>query len=533
MGYPYSPEMITSVIFLHLLLLSHHTVSEEQVQRYVTGEKGGNTTLQCLDQPVNASSLLYRWKKYGAVVATQNPLKPSEHLSISNNGSLWITDLQFIDEGRYECESQTKDGSSWQTLSNTQLRVAEGPTSVSLAIQPAALLPNGTLYVKKGADVHFNCSSESVPSQNLAWTVKDLALDSDDRATGNKSFLEFSINNIQPSDQGTYTCTSQNALSKTTVNKSQELLVYYAPERHPECSWKIVNEPLDVLFICSWYGGYPVPTLDWHEVLEEHVIAKGPTVNSTSKETEHLEVHVNGFILHSGEEVKCIGHHVTGVENSCSFKLKSPYPLGDPMVTALVGSSITLSCTESESLPPAKTVWMQKDKKIINTTSKYIVSDHNPNYKLTIVNVTKEDEGVYYCYSINPVGPKELEVYLTVKTSAGNEGAVVGVFVSVLIMMIGVIIGVTIYTKRDRICIGLGFSHLEDDRGDILSLVDSDEEEIFHETVPQLPPQTNGHATTLVEIHRIPSSDHEDNADSTVQNNDQTHPEPPQQTAHC
>uniref|UniRef100_A0A8C1C676 V-set and immunoglobulin domain containing 10 n=1 Tax=Cyprinus carpio carpio TaxID=630221 RepID=A0A8C1C676_CYPCA len=469
--------------------------------------------------------------KNGSVLVTQNPLKPSEHLSISSNGSLWISGLLYIDGGQYECESQTKDNSSWQTLSNILLRVAEGPTSVSLDVQPATLLQNGTLYVKKGSDVYFNCSSESFPSQNLTWTVEDLALDSYDRASGNNSFLEFSIKNIQPSDQGIYSCTSQNTLSKTTANKRQELLVYYAPESHPGCSWEIVNEPLDVLFICSWYGGYPVPTLDWHEVLEEHVIAKGPTVNSTSQETERLEVHVNGFILHSGEEVKCIGHHVTGVEKNCSFKLKKPYPLGDPMVTALVGSNITLSCTETDSMPPAKTVWMQKDNKIINTTSKYIVSDNNPNYKLTIINVTKEDAGIYYCYSINPLGPKELEVYLTVKTSAGNKGAMVGVFVSVFIMMIGITIGVTVYSRRDRICIGLGFSHLDDDTGDILSLVDSDEEEIFHET--ELPPLSNGHATTLVEIHRRPSSDHGDNADSTVQRNDQTHPEPAQQTEDC
>lgn len=92
-----------------------------------------------------------------------------------------------------------------------------------------------------------------------------------------------------------------------------------------------------------------------------------------------------------------------------------PYPVGDPMVTALKGSNITISCTEVDSLPPAKTVWMRKDK-IINTTSKYIVSDNNPNYKLTIINVTKEDEGTYFCHSENPLGRRELEVYLTVKS---------------------------------------------------------------------------------------------------------------------
>lgn len=99
-------------------------VSEEQVQRFIIREKGENAVLQCLDQPVNASSLLYRWKKDGTVVAAPNPLKPSEHLSISNNGSLWISGLQSTDEGQYECESQTTNDSSWQTLSNTLLRVS-------------------------------------------------------------------------------------------------------------------------------------------------------------------------------------------------------------------------------------------------------------------------------------------------------------------------------------------------------------------------------------------------------------------------
>ncbi len=75
-----------------------------------------------------------------------------------------------------------------------------------------------------------------------------------------------------------------------------------------------------------------MPTLDWHEVLEEHVIAKGPTVNSTSQETERLEVHVNEFILDNGEEVKCIGHHVTGEEKSCSFKLRKTIYLSSVLI---------------------------------------------------------------------------------------------------------------------------------------------------------------------------------------------------------
>lgn len=54
---------------------------------------------------------------------------------------------------------------------------------------------------------------------------------------------------------------------------------------------------------------------------------------------------------------------------------------------------------------------------------------------------------------------------------------------------------------------GNGFEQMGE-RGDVLSLVEADEEEVFHEAIPRLPPLplTNGHNTTLVEIHTIPPS---------------------------
>lgn len=45
-----------------------------------------------------------------------------------------------------------------------------------------------------------------------------------------------------------------------------------------------------------------------------------------------------------------------------------------------------------------------------------------------------------------------------------------------------------------------------EDSGDVMELVESDDEQIFQDAVPQLPPLTNGCHTTLVQIHRIPSS---------------------------
>lgn len=45
-----------------------------------------------------------------------------------------------------------------------------------------------------------------------------------------------------------------------------------------------------------------------------------------------------------------------------------------------------------------------------------------------------------------------------------------------------------------------------EDGEDVMNLVESDDEQIFQDAVPRLPPLTNEPQTTLVQIHRIPSS---------------------------
>lgn len=89
------------------------------------------------------------------------------------------------------------------------------------------------------------------------------------------------------------------------------------------------------------------------------------------------------------------------------------------MVSAVEGTKVTLTCTETAAFPPANTTWkkgVQKEKTSIEPGSKYVLSDKGPDYKLTILNVSKDDEGCYYCYSQNQLGYKYLEICLTVKS---------------------------------------------------------------------------------------------------------------------
>ncbi|XP_028852155.1 V-set and immunoglobulin domain-containing protein 10 [Denticeps clupeoides] len=511
---PFAPRMTTwAVAFLHLLF-THQTGGAEdgQGQDVILGELGTNALLPCRDLPANVTPSVTRWLKDGSVAVTRNysssPRSPDlSHFYVHDNGSLSILRLQTIDEATYSCECATQEHGV-HAGADLRLLVVSGPTDVIMEIRPTSKHENGTLFVHNGSVVVFRCLSQSYPSLNLTWTL-DGDTPNKTPVSTNGSLIQFELN-VEPSFQGNHSCTAENPLSKRRVSRSMELLVYYAPERHPECSWSAANDSSFVLFTCSWYGAYPSPVLEW---LDDKSAVGGSRSAIERAEGESLEVMLNRSRLTDHQTVLCKASHVAlneGEEKFCSFELKSPYPEGEPMVTALEGSTVTLTCTEGSSIPLAKTTWTRTVKQEdITPSGKYVMSDEGPVFRLTIVNVTKQDEGIYFCRSENPLGVREMEVYLTVKDSASNTGGIVGTFIAVLILGAGFAIGIAIYSNRDRICFDPRFSLMSEERSDVLSLVDSDEE-IFSERVPRLPAMTNGHSTTLVEIHRIPSSDHED-----------------------
>lgn len=513
---------IPRVTLMHFWLLWQTALSDEVVS--VIGDVGENVVLPCLDLPLNKTPSVTRWTKDKVVLATRNHslhdsvTHKETHISILDNSSLSVTGLMGIDEAVYECETELAS----ETHHEVQLQVTDGPKNMVVNVTTATSLANGTLFVVKGSTVLLNCSSTSYPSQNLTWTFEAVTQDVKENkswAFGNESSLYFNINNIQPENQTNYMCLAQNIVSKKTVARGIQLLVYYVPEIHPNCLWHHGSRIDQVLFNCSWYGAYPFPTLT---VLLDSQADRKPKLNR-SQETENFELTLNRSMLYDGQNITCVGKHVAqkpGDMRNCTFTLAAPYPMGQPMVAALEGTNITLACTESRSLPPAKMVWLRGVKQDpIVPSSKYIVVEDGPNLSLTVVNVTKDDQGVYFCWSENVLAAKELEVYLTIRSSAEKSGAMVGVFISFLILAAGITVGYFAYTHRDRICLGFRFGRLKDENVDVMNLIESDEEDVFHNAVPRLLQLTNGHAsapaTTLVEIHRVQSSDHEDTVNDT------------------
>ncbi|CAL8249013.1 unnamed protein product [Merluccius merluccius] len=432
---------------------------------------------------------------------------PGGRCVVLRNGSVSVDGLVPVN-GSYVCDASSQDD---PTQASVQLHVTGAVQSLSTSIVPTTFLPNGTLVTYRGLNVSFNCSSSPTPpSQTLSWGFLGAGPGNKSLASGSGAWLGFWIPDIQPSAMGRYWCTSRSSHSSQGSERITQLLVYYVPVHHPDCLWELVPDPSEVQFNCSWPGAYPEPTLRWAEVhtgpdttAQDHLYVVG--------QADSLVVTLNRSRLFDGQILKCIAEHpalMPQETKSCLLTLKSPFPEGKPLVTALEMSDVTLTCTESRSVPPANTTWRRGvDQEEIVPGSKYLVSASGPELRLTIRNVSKADEGVYFCRSENPLAVRELEVLLTVTASVALTGAIIGIFIAALIVGTGVIAAKLVYSSRDRICLGNGFGRMEEERGDVISLVDS-EDEVFHDTVPRLPPLTNH--TTNAQIHPVPGGGDED-----------------------
>ncbi|TKS78501.1 V-set and immunoglobulin domain-containing protein 10 [Collichthys lucidus] len=401
-------KIVATVALLQLCLSATAEVSGNGfTETVLTAALGDVVLLPCYDVGT-ATPTLTTWMKDGREVIRGGGTSPSpspagQRLAVLPSGSLNINGAIPGDEGTYLCNSTIGNISY---VARVVLQVASGPENVSISIAPATALSNGTLIAFRGTTVSFNCSGSSRPSQELRWSFTDV------------------------------------------------------PDRHPECMWVPAQDPSHIQFNCTWFGAYPPPTLRWAEEQGAgHVYA--------SEVTASLSVTLNRSALHDNQTLRCMAQHLAlaaGKKKSCSFTLSKDvvslqYPEGEPLAMAQETTSVTLTCTETASIPPADTTWRKGlQQEIIVPSSKYVLSEEGPTFKLTIHNISKDDEGVYFCRSENP-----------------------------------------------SLC-----PNVEEDRGDVLSLVESEDEHIFQDDVPRLPPLTNGCHTTLVQIHRIPSSDHED-----------------------
>ncbi|XP_023616160.1 V-set and immunoglobulin domain-containing protein 10 isoform X1 [Myotis lucifugus] len=409
------------------------------LETVVVGEVHENTTLHCGN--ISEARGLVTWYRNDSEPifllssnSSRPPAKP--RFSLVNASSLHIEALSLQDEGNYTC---------WEALNDTRwfqvwLQVASGPYQVEVNISSTGVLPNGTLYATQRSRVDFSCASSSRPPPMIEWWFR--APDSKTEPFGNNlTVSSFTLLLMSQNLQGNYTCVAKNLLSGRQRSVTTELLVYTPP---PLSDFECWAEMLPRLFMlqltCRWNGGYPDPNLLWTE-------EPGGVVVGTSKLGVEM---LNRSQLSDGKKFKCVGSHIAGPESgaSCVVQIRAPSLLSEPMKTCFVGGNVTFTCLVSGAYPSAKILWLRnltQPEVAIQPSSHYLITQKGQSSTLTIHNCSQDlDEGYYVCRAENPVGVREVAIWLSVKEPLNIVG-IVGTIVSLLLLGLAIISGLMLY----------------------------------------------------------------------------------------
>ncbi|KAM9194186.1 V-set and immunoglobulin domain-containing protein 10 isoform 2-T2 [Dugong dugon] len=455
-------------IFLCLgALLACWVAAEMEVA--IIGEVHENITLPCGN--ISGSRGLVTWYRNDSepvfLLSSNSSLPPAEpRFSLVNASSLHIEGLSLQEEGNYTCQEVLNE-TRWFRVC---LQVASGPYQIEVNISATGKLPNGTLYVAKGTQVDFSCSSSSYPPPMVEWWFQ--ALDSRREPFGNNVTTSFfALLQISQNLQGNYTCLAKNVLSGRHREVTTELLVYYPPPSAPQCRAEMSLGLVMLQLTCHWDGGYPDPNFLWTEE------PGGVIVGKSNLGMEML----NQSQLSDGKKFKCVGSHIVGPESgaSCVVQIRSPSLISNPMKTCFVGGNVTLTCQVSGAYPPAKILWLRnltQPEAVIQPNGHYLISQHGQNSTLTIHNCSQHlDNGYYVCRAENPVGVREVDIWLIVREPL-NIGGIVGTIVSLLLLGLAIISGLLLYYSP-VFCCKVGDTFRGQDTGDVMVLVDSEEEE--------------------------------------------------------
>ncbi|XP_072352840.1 V-set and immunoglobulin domain-containing protein 10 [Scyliorhinus torazame] len=337
----------------------------------------------------------------------------------------------------------------------------------TITIGPGEELPNKTMYVIKHKNVSFSCSSMSQQNLSISWIFvrPDTNPETFTSVVGNHT--EFTLFNVDYDNQGNYTC-SKN------LSDTKEVLVYYPPKGPPVCHAEFLND--NVQLFCSWTRGYPYPMFIWSSENQELGPIDHPDGQPGSNDTNVLQV--KGSAVHDGQMVKCVGHHIAyeqRMEQSCTLTLKAPLPESQPLVTGYVGKNTTLTCHSKEGNPPPKLTWWRINGTEILSNVRYVISQEGVVSSLTILMSSKEkDEGGYICKSENPLGVKEVEIWVSFNTKI-ISGLVGGIAVF-LLLSAAVILGVILHRHWDKL---ITRRHFWQTGSTVFTLVESDEENDF------------------------------------------------------
>ncbi|XP_043973034.1 carcinoembryonic antigen-related cell adhesion molecule 5-like [Gambusia affinis] len=330
-----------------------------------------------------------------------------------SNGSLELRNLDLSDSGEYRVTIQ--DGIN-QKIGDTTLNVYEPVSNVRVSPLSADL-------IEFNSSVSLFCSS-SGSSLSFLWMKDNSQVTASDRVqiTTNEENSKLTIVNVTRNDQGSYTCHVSNPVS-SDISDPVKISVSYGPD----------NVQIEV---------YPSQ--------EHHEIGSGInlTCSADSSPSAEYQWFLNGDKLTSSGpllrlmniQMSQSGNYSCQAFNSKTLRYQtsqpSPISVHEPVSNVRVSplsadliefnSSVSLFCSSSGS--SLSFLWM-KDNSQVTASDRVQITTNEENSNLTIVNVTRNDQGSYTCHVSNPVS-SDISDLVKISVSYGPDNVQIEVYPS-------------------------------------------------------------------------------------------------------
>uniref|UniRef100_A0A8C1ZWF2 Leucine-rich repeats and immunoglobulin-like domains 2 n=1 Tax=Cyprinus carpio TaxID=7962 RepID=A0A8C1ZWF2_CYPCA len=216
--------------------------------------RGTNITLNCSAFSSSDSPMSTAWRKDGEVLyeaQVQNYARYQDHRLLYTT-VLHLLNVNFTDEGQYQCVVSNHFGSNYSTLA--KLTVNELPTFLKTPMD---------LTIRTGTVARLECAAEGHPTPQIAWQ-KDGGINFPAARERRMHVMpdddNFFIANVKTEDMGVYSCTAKNEAGSLSTNAT--LTVLETPSFQRPLEDRNVARGETAVLQCIARGS-PAPRLNW------------------------------------------------------------------------------------------------------------------------------------------------------------------------------------------------------------------------------------------------------------------------------
>ncbi|KAI9518011.1 hypothetical protein NQZ68_042003 [Dissostichus eleginoides] len=318
---------------------------------------------------------------------------------LSDGPELELMNVQTNQSGSYSCQAFNDKTLRYETSPPASISVLTNVTNVVVTSEPTEL-------VEFNSSVSLSCSS-SGSSLSFLWLNSSSEVTGSDRVQITDGNSTLTIINGTRYDQGPFECRVSNPISEGT-SKAVTLIIYYGPEKtnltisQPQ---QYYEKGSNISLLCS-ADSRPSAVFKW--------FLNGDLLSDTGSDLSLMNVQISQRGNYSCRTFnnKTLRYETSQPASISVLTLVSNVTVtSEPTELVEFNSSVSLSCSSSGS--SLSFLWLNSSSEVTGSDRVQITDG---NSTLTIVNVTRYDQGPFECRVSNPISegtsdPLNLAIY--------------------------------------------------------------------------------------------------------------------------